>query len=83
MDRLSNYLTLMTGAVLTGGLVTAALALGHYSWAAIGLCAAIGFALAWPVAYAISQRIKRRDPLFDPPPEARNRVIPDPRAPEV
>lgn len=83
MDRLSMYLTLMTGSVLTGGLVIAALAMGWYSWIAIGICAVIGFVLAWPVAYVISQRIKKRDPLFDPPEEEKNRVIPDPGAPEV
>ena len=83
MDRLSNYLTLMTGAVLTGSLVIAALALGYYSWIAIGISAAIGFVLAWPVAYIISQRIKKRDPLFNPPEEEKKRVVPDPRAPEV
>jgi hypothetical protein len=84
MDRLSIYLTLAVGAMLSGGLVILVLSLGWYSWPAIGGAAAIGFLLTWPVSYAISRRIKRQDPDWD---ESRVRrvdgVIPDPEAPEV
>ena len=83
MDRLSIILTLMTGSVLTGSLVIAVLALGWYSWVAIGTAAAVGFVLAWPAAYAISRYIKRRDARFHPPPAPRDGVLPDPNAPEV
>lgn len=36
MDRLSIVLTLIVGSALTGGLIIAVLALGWYSWLAIG-----------------------------------------------
>lgn len=84
MDRLSIFLTLIVGSVITGSLVTAVLALGWYSWPAIGGAAAAGFLLSWPASYAVSRRIKRQDPDWD---ETRvNRVsgvVPDPGAPEV
>jgi hypothetical protein len=85
MDRLSFFLTLMTGAVLTGGIVTALFALEWYNWWAVGIAAVIGFVLAWPTAYVISQRIKKDDPSFQPPEEVkkRNAPIPKPGAPEV
>ena len=84
MDRLSIILTLMTGAVLTGGLVIAAFSLGWYGWPAVIGAAVIGFGASWPSAYLISRRIKRQDPGWD---ETRvDRVdgkVPDPDAPEV
>jgi hypothetical protein len=83
MDRLSIVLTLMTGAVLTGGLVVAAFSLGWYGWPPILGAAAIGFAASWPVALTISRRIKRADPSWD---ETRIDRVPDtiprPGAPE-
>ncbi len=84
MDRLSIVLTLMTGSVLTGGLIIAAFSLGWYNWPAILACAAAGFALSWPTAFLVSRRIKRRDPAFD---ETRidevEDTLPRPGAPEV
>lgn len=84
MDRLSIFLTLVVGATVTGGLVTLVLVLGWYSWAAIGGAAALGMLLSWPASYAVSRRIKRRDPDWD---ESRvkqvDRTLPDPNAPEV
>lgn len=65
MDRLSNFLTLLTGAVLTGSLVIIAFSFGWYGWLPVLASAAVGFALSWPVAYAISRRIKRKDPGWD------------------
>lgn len=65
MDRLSIFLTVMTGAVLTGGLTIAAFSLGYYGWRAVLISAAVGYVLAWPTAYLISRRIKRADPGWD------------------
>ena len=62
MDRLSIVLTLVTGSVLVGGLVIGVLAFGLYSWQPIVVAVAVGLLLTWPVAYAISRRIKRQDP---------------------
>lgn len=84
MDRLSIVLTLMTGSVLTGGLVIAAFSLGWYGWTPILGSAAVGFALSWPTALMISRRIKRKDPAWD---ETRidriDDTIPKRNAPEV
>lgn len=82
MDRLSILLTLVTGAVTTGALVIAVLSLGWFAWGPILAAVACGWLLAWPAAYWISRRIKRKDPDFD----HRRRpasVIPDPDAPEI
>jgi hypothetical protein len=62
MDRLSIFLTFMTGSVLVGGLVIVVLALGLYNWPAIAVAVAIGLFLTWPAAYVISRWIKRDDP---------------------
>jgi len=84
MDRLSIFLTLAVGAMVTGGLVTIVLALGWYSWPAIGGAAALGFLLTWPVSYGISRRIKRQDPQWDETRVDRVQgVIPDVSKPEV
>ncbi|MDP3959504.1 MAG: hypothetical protein Q8Q26_05440 [Pseudorhodobacter sp.] len=84
MDRLSIFLTLIVGAMVTGGLVAVVLSLGWYSWPAIGGAAALGVALTWPASYAISRRIKRQDPNWDATKVDRvESVIPDPSAPEV
>ncbi len=84
MDRLSIFLTLMTGSVLTGGLVIIAFTFGWYGWTPILGSAAIGYLLSWPTALLISRRIKRHDPSFD---ETRidrvDETIPRPGAPEV
>jgi len=81
MDRLSLYLTLATGPVMVGGPVIAVLALGYYSWPAIGGAAALGMLATWPLAYVISRSVKRRDPNFDHTREAG--LVPDPSEPEV
>lgn len=84
MDRLSLYLTLIVGALVTGGLVTAVLSMGWYSWTAIGGAAACGVLLTWPVSYGVSRRIKTQDPDWDETRVERvEGVIPDPKAPEV
>ncbi len=84
MDRLSIYLTVIVGAMLTGTLVTIVLILGWYSWPAIGGAAAIGIILTWPVSYAISRRIKRKDSDWDESKIERvDGGVPDPKAPEV
>ena len=84
MDRLSIFLTLAVGAMVTGSLVTLVLALGWYSWTAIAVAAVIGVLLTWPISYLISRRIKRQDPDWDAKKVDRvDGVIPDPSAPEV
>lgn len=83
MDRLSILLTLMTGAVLTGSLAIGAFALGFYGWTAVLICAVIGFLASWPVAYLISRRIKRTDPVWDETRPRDKGLIPDPSSPEV
>ena len=84
MDRLSIFLTLAVGSVVTGSLVTAVLVLGWYSWPAIGGAAGLGFLLSWPASYFISRRIKPQDPDWDETKVDRVQgVIPDPSAPEV
>lgn len=84
MDRLSIFLTIIVGAMITGGLVAIVLSLGWYSWPAIGGAAAVGVVLTWPASYAISRRIKQQDPNWDATKVDRvEGVIPDPAAPEV
>ena len=84
MDRLSIFLTLIVGAMVTGGLVVLVLSLGWYSWPAIGGAAVLGVALTWPSSYVISRRIKRQDPNWDATKVDRvEGVIPDPSAAEV
>lgn len=84
MDRLSMYLTIVVGALITGTLVTITLILGWYSWPAIGTAAAIGIIITWPASYAISRRIKRKDSDWDETKVDRvDGIIPDPKAPEV
>jgi len=65
MDRLSIFLTLMTGAVLTGAVVTTFFTLGIYNWIAVGTAVAVGWGLSWPAAYLVSRYIKRNDPNHD------------------
>lgn len=84
MDRLSIFLSLAVGAVVTGGLIIAVLSVGWYSWLAIGGAAVVGFLLTWPVSYLVSRRIKRKDPNWDETKVDRvSTQIPDPTAPEV
>lgn len=83
MDRLSIFLTLMTGAVLTGGLLIGSFTLGYYNWYAILGSAAVGFALSWPSAYLISRQIKRNDPAWDHRKVENTGTLPDPNGPEV
>lgn len=84
MDRLSIFLTLIVGSVVTGVLVIAVLSVGWYTWPAIGSAAAVGFLLTWPLSFLVSRRIKRQDPQWDDTRIDRvEGVIPDPAAPEV
>ena len=84
MDRLSIFLTLIVGSVVTGSLVVVVMAMGWYSWTAIGGAAAIGFIATWPLSYLVSRRIKRDDPKWDETKVDRvEGVVPDPSAPEV
>lgn len=84
MDRLSIFLTLAVGAMVTGGLVTIVLSFGWYSWPAIGVAAVIGILLTWPISYVISRRIKRQDPNWDAQKvDHVDGVVPNPKAPEV
>lgn len=84
MDRLSIFLTVIVGALVTGGLVIVVLSVGWYSWPAIGGAAALGVALSWPASYAISRRIKRQDPNWDATKVDRvEGVIPNPSDREV
>jgi hypothetical protein len=84
MDRLSIYLTLIVGPVVTGGLIVLVMSMGWISWLAIGGAAALGFVATWPISYVISRHIKRDDPKWDETKADRiNGLIPDPSAPEV
>ncbi|MGP3695792.1 hypothetical protein [Rhodobacter sp. NSM] len=84
MDRLSIILTLMTGAVITGGLVILFFSFGWYGWMPIAISAVIGIVLCWPAGWMISRRIKREDPQWDETRVERvNNPIPKPDAPEV
>lgn len=81
MDRLSLFLTLMSGSAITGALVVTFFSFDWYSWPAVAIAAVIGFATAWPSARLISKRIKDRDPLYERP-EAKG-VLPDPKGKEA
>ena len=81
MDRLSILLSIMTGAVATGVIVLTGFALGYHTLWMILTGAFLGIALAWPLSYLISRRIKRQDPNWHK--TADPRIIPDPKAPEV
>lgn len=84
MDRLSIFLTLVSGSGITGALVVAGFSMGYYSFWTVAIAAIIGFALAWPSAYFISREIKRRDPAWRGPEKPPKRgVVPKPNAPEV
>ncbi|WP_439521380.1 hypothetical protein [Marivita sp.] len=66
MDRLSILLSLLSGALITGTLVTAAFSMGYYNWWVIGGAAIIGWLTAWPSAYFVSRLIKDNDPEWSP-----------------
>ena len=84
MDRLSIFLSLAVGSVVTGVLVIVVLSLGWYTWPAIGAAAFIGFVATWPVSYLISRRIKRQDKGWDETKvDGLERPFPNPSAPEV
>ena len=71
MDRLSIVLTLVTGSILTGGLLIVVLSLGFYSWLPNSVAVALGLFLTWPAAYVISSWINRDDPGWRPKSGAR------------
>ncbi|MFO8127055.1 hypothetical protein [Yoonia sp.] len=84
MDRLSIFLTITVGSVVTGTLIIIVMSLGWYSWLAIGGVAAIGTLLTWPASYVISRRIKRHDPDWDETKVDKVKdLIPDSSAQEV
>lgn len=84
MDRLSIFLTLIAGSLVTGTRIIVVLSMGWYSWPAIGGAAAAGFLLTWPLSFLVSRRIKRQDPhCNDTKIDRVEGVIPDPAAPEV
>lgn len=83
MDRLSIQLTLMTGAVLTGGFIIALFSMGYYAWAPILGAVALGYVLSWPAAYVISRMIKRNDPNWDETRKERTDAVPRLNEPEV
>ena len=84
MDRLSIFLTLIVGSLVTGTLITIVLSMGWYSWPAIGGAAALGFALSWPASYLVSRRIKRNDTDWDETQvDQVDGIVPAPKAPEV
>ncbi|QFT94294.1 hypothetical protein FIU86_15705 [Roseovarius sp. THAF9] len=84
MDRLSLYLTLLSGSFITGAIVIAGFTLGYYSVWTVVIGAVAGFLFAWPTSYMISQRIKRQDPEWTPESDPdKQPAIQRPNAPEV
>lgn len=84
MDRLSIILSLMTGAVITGAIVTTGFALGYYNVWTIVVGAGIGWLLAWPTSYLISRWIKREDEKWNPKADPSDYApVPKMNAPEV
>ncbi|WP_428514976.1 hypothetical protein [Roseovarius sp.] len=84
MDRLSLYLTLLSGSFITGAIVIAGFSLGYYSAWTVVVGAIAGFLLAWPTSYMISQRIKRQDPEWTPEADPADQpLIPKANAPEI
>jgi len=84
MNRLSIFLTLAVGSVVTGTLIVIVMTLGWYSWSAIGGAAAVGVLSTWPLSYVLSRRIKRQDPGWDETKVDKvQSVVPEPSAPEV
>ncbi len=84
MDRLSIILTMITGAMITGTLVVVFFTMGYYGWGPVIIAVVVGLVGAWPSAWGVSRRIKRKDPSWD---ETRAEqvpsVIPRPGSPEV
>lgn len=84
MDRLSIYLTLMTGSVITGAIVIAGFSMGYYTVWTVAIGVIVGFVLSWPVGYLISRRIKRDDENWNPKAKPGDYgAVPKPDAPEV
>jgi hypothetical protein len=84
MDRLSIYLTLMTGSVLTGGIVIIGFTLGYYTVWVVAIGVIVGFVLSWPISYFISRRIKQNDADWNPQAKPGDYgTIPKSDAPEV
>ena len=84
MDRLSIFLTLIVGSVVTGALVIAVLSMDRFSWPAIGAAAVSGVLLSWPLSFLVFRRFKRQDPQWDEASIDRvEGIIPNPAAPEV
>lgn len=83
MDRFSILLTIPVGAMATGAFAIGAFSLGYYTWPVIIACAGLGFAVSWPLSYAISRRVKRDDPNWDDTRIEHTGPIPDPASREV
>ncbi|MEL6518309.1 MAG: hypothetical protein AAFQ39_11365 [Pseudomonadota bacterium] len=83
MDRLSIWLTFLTGPVLTGIPVIILFTLNYYEWPAIAFAITAGMLLSWPAAYALSRHIKRKDPKWDETKAEQTDAVPRPGHPEV
>lgn len=83
MDRLSIWLTFLTGPILIGIPIIALFALDYYAWPAIALAVIGGTLLSWPAAYAISRKIKGKDPKWDETRVDKTDAVPRPGDPEV
>ncbi|MEH6774528.1 MAG: hypothetical protein V7668_11425 [Cereibacter changlensis] len=84
MDRLAILLTMLTGAMITGTLVVVFFSMGYYGWGPVIIAVVIGMVGAWPSAWGISRRIKRKDPGWDETQvEKAPSSIPRPGAPEL
>ncbi|MEL6644824.1 MAG: hypothetical protein AAFQ79_12900 [Pseudomonadota bacterium] len=83
MDRLSIWLTFLTGPVLAGIPVIILFTLDYYAWPTIALAVLAGTLLSWPAAYAISRKIKKQDPTWDETRVDRTDAVPRPGDPEV
>ena len=63
MNRLSIYLILFVGSVVTGSLIVLVMSMGWISWLAIGGTAAVGFVATSPISFIIARQIKRDQPI--------------------
>lgn len=72
MFRLSHVVLMMTWTIVSGVVLIAAFSAGWYGWMPVVLAVVLGFAIGWPGARLLSQRIKRKDPHYD---AARDRPI--------
>jgi len=77
-------MTWLSGLSVAGILLIAAFTVGYYTLWSVGISAAVGLIVAYPMGYYISRWIKRDDPNWDHRKKAEKEgVLPDPDAPEV